>query len=114
MGILQAQSGCFPVAVGAVVWYCKILSVLCLYDMGQISRRETRCRIKNIISIRQEKLDVGHFDYPLPSCAKWDFLLKRTKMGCLRRGFSLPPRIDVRNLLEETVMDRDEPKRKDQ
>ena len=101
------------VARATAFWYCKILSVLCLYDMGRMSRRETERRIRYILSIRQTKLDIGHFEYPLPSWAKWDFLLKRAEMGCFWRGIMLSPRNDVRNLLDETVMDRDEPERKE-
>lgn len=74
------------VARATAFWYCKVLSVLCLYDMGRITRRETVSRIGRIMSIEKKGMGVDNLRRGLRSWANWDFLREKVDVAYSRRG----------------------------
>lgn len=74
------------VARATAFWYCKILSVLCLYDMGHITQQETISRIARILRRRENcgaRVRLGI----LSSLADWHYLRKKAHEAYFRRGF---------------------------
>lgn len=73
------------VARATAFWYCKILSELCLYDMGRTAKHETVSRIDRIVSNGQKGMGAYNLRGGLRSWADWDFLREKAEIACSRR-----------------------------
>ena len=75
------------VARSTAFWYCKILSVLCQYDMGSITQREALFKINEILSYSSDNEILYDCHYPLLNLANWDYIRRMVEIAYMVRGF---------------------------
>lgn len=95
------------VARATAFWYCKLLSVLCLYDMGCITQRETISRIARIMSMREKTIAQSGRSF-LSSWADWQYLWEKVREAYKRRQFVGLDKNRIRKCMRTTVMVRRE------